>query len=309
MYSHSFRTKVVTGSFTLPVMAIVAAVCWMLPDVSSWQLWTGLGMAGLTTYVAMELNNRFALLRIRSRLVSSTYLLLMTACPVLHNLIDTALPVGLCLAVSYAMLFASYQQIKAQGYVFHAFLCIGIGSLLYPPMLVLALTYYFNMVFQLRNFTWRSFMAGLFGISLPYWVYAVWAIWNNRLDTAFLYLPEWFIPHVPDYSRFGLQEWITVGALCFFTLVALIHFFHTAYNDKIRTRMLFYVVVTQQAVFTAGLFLLPEHLYYHLPLFLFNSSLLIAHYYALAKGRFFDSWFNLSLAAWIALGLYNYLNL
>ena len=91
--------------------------------------------------------------------------------------------------------------------------------------------------------------------------------------------------------------------------MALIHFFHTAYNDKIRTRMLFYVVVAQQAVFTAGLFLLPEHLYYHLPLFLFNSSLLIAHYYALAKGRFFDSWFNLSLAAWIALGLYNYLNL
>ena len=41
----------------------------------------------------------------------------------------------------------------------------------------------------------------------------------------------------------------------------------------------------------------------------FNASLLLAHYYALAKGRFFDSWFNLSLAAWIALGLYNYLNL
>ena len=46
-----------------------------------------------------------------------------------------------------------------------------------------------------------------------------------------------------------------------------------------------------------------------LSLFVFNASLLLAHYYALAKGRFFDSWFNLSLAAWIALGLYSYLNL
>lgn len=308
MYSHSFRSKVVSGTFTLPVMAIMAAVCWMLPDLSSWPLWAGLCIAGLTTYVAMELNNRFALLRIRSRMVSSTYLLLLTACPTLHSSVLTALPVALCLALSYAMLFASYQQMKAQGYVFHAFLCIGMGSLLFPPMLGLALTFYLNMIVQLRNFTWRSFTAGLLGLALPYWIYAVWAIWNNRLDTAFVYLTAWFAPHVPDFSTFGPHEWVTVGMLCFFTLLALVHFFHTAYNDKIRTRMLFYVVVTQQLAITAGLFLLPEHLDCMLSLFVFNASLLLAHYYALAKGRFFDSWFNLSLAAWVVLALYNNLN-
>ena len=306
MYSHSFRSNVVTGSFTLPVMAILTLVVWMIPDVEDWRLWAGLGMTFLTAYSVMELNNRHTLLRVRSRMMSVSYLTLMLTCPALHAWHIGMVP-PLFYVVSYLLLFASYQKTRAEGYIFHAFLFCGIGSLVFPPMLVLLAAFYFSMIFQLRNFTWRTFMAGLFGLAVPYWFYAANAVWHNHLDTAFLYLIDWFHPALPDYSQLTLPQLTTAAFLIFIVVVSLVHFFHTAYNDKIRTRMLFYVLVTQEICLLVGMVMLPSHFETQSRLFAVNSAAFIAHYYAFGRGRFFDLWFNLSVLLFVGLGVFNYL--
>lgn len=305
MYSHSFRNSVVSSTLTLPVAAVGVLVLWMLPAVADGLLWGGLAVTGLTTYVVMELNARNALLRIRSRLMSVTYLVLMLVCPFLHGWSPAALS-ALCFALGHATLFASYQQTRPEAYVFHTFLFAGIGSLAFPPLLVVAVGYYFSMLFQLRNLTGRSFVAGLLGLLLPYWLHAAHAIWHNRLDTAFLPLLEQLRPRIPDYASVPAGRWVTLGVVGFFALLAFIHFFHTAYNDKIRTRMMFYVIATQEVLLAAGFGLLPHCFDALLRLFLVNSSLLIAHYFALGRGRFFNAWFNVSLLLLAALGVYNY---
>lgn len=175
MHSHSLRDTVVQGTLTLPVAALATLALWMLPDATDARLWGGLAATGLTTYVIMELNTRHALLRIRSRMMSTTYLALMLACPFLHEW-SAGAGVAACFALSYAALFASYQQARAEGYVFHAFLFAGLGSLAFPPLLAVAAGYYFSMLFQLRNLTGRTFLAGLLGLALPYWLYAAYAI-------------------------------------------------------------------------------------------------------------------------------------
>lgn len=303
--SHSFRNSVVSSTFTLPTMAVIVLLVWVLSDVTDVNLWGGLAVTELTAYLIMELNNRNALLRIRSRMMSVTYLALMLVCPALHTWSMEAIPT-VCFVLAYFMLFSSYQQFRAEGYIFHAFLLLGIGSMVFPPMLVLAIAYYISMLFQLRSLTWRTFMAGLFGLAVPYWILAAYAIWNNQLDTAFLYLNDWFVPHVPDYSLLKLDQWITVGIFFALALFAFVHFIHTAYNDKIRTRMLLYTVITMQVFLTVGLLLLPEHFDKQMRLFIANSSLIIAHYYALGKGRLFNTWFNLTVLILIVLGVYNY---
>lgn len=306
MYTHSLRSSVVTGSFTLPIMMVITLVLWLAPDISEWQLWAGLGMTGLTAYLLMELNNRNALLRIRSRLMSTTYLAMMLACPALHEWSINMIPV-LCYVVSYFLLFGSYQRTRAEGHVFHVFLFAGIASLFFPPFLVLILGYCLSMIFQLRNFTPRTFMAGLLGLIVPYWFVAASAIWQNKLDSAFLYLLDWFTPSLPDYSQITLPQLITVGMILFWAVVSVMHFFHTAYNDKIRTRMLFYVLATQEFILLAGMLLLPSHFDEQLRLIIVNSSAFISHYYALARGRFFNIWFNVSLCLLVLLTIFNYL--
>lgn len=303
---HSFRHNVVTGTLTLPIIALVMMVVWILPAPTDIYLWGGLIATYVTAYLIMELNNRNSLLRIRSRMMSSTFLILMAACPSLHSWTIDFLPT-VCLILGYFMLFSSYQQTRPEGYIFHSFLFISVGSIVFPPMIVLGIAYYFCMVFQLRNFTGRSMMAGLLGLLTPYWIYAAYAIWNNQLDTAFTYLFKWFEPHIPDYQLLGCTEWTTLSVIFFITLLSFIHFFHTAYNDKIRTRMLFYVIATVQVFLTVGVVLLPDSFELQMRLFIANSSLLIAHYLALGKGRFFNTWFDIVLCILIALGLFNYL--
>ena len=147
----------------------------------------------------------------------------------------------------------------------------------------------------------------LLGAMVPYWFYAAIAIWENQLDTAFLYLEPWLSLPQPDYSQLSLPQWITAGTMAFLAIMALVHFFHTAYNDKIRTRMLIYVITTMEFIIMAGLLLVPKYFDELMRLFIANSSTLIAHHYALGKGRFFNAWFYLILMLLGALGIYNYL--
>lgn len=308
MYNHSFRNKVATGQFTLPVTMIITLLGWVMPDPGSVLLWIGAAVTGISAYLIVELNNRNTLLRIRSRMMSSTFLVLMLVCPALHVWQKEMLIVPLFL-LSYFVLFASYQKVRPEGEIFHAFLFQGLASLIFPPMLVVCLGYYISMMFQLRNFTFRTFAAGLLGALLPYWFYAAFSLWNGTIDTAFVYLYDWFLPRIPDYSVVSRDQWITLGVIGFFSLTAFIHFFRTAYDDKIRTRMLFYVLATQQILIILGIVLLPQCFEEEMRLLIVNSAFFIAHHFALARGRMMDVWFVVSLMLLVAFGTYNIWNM
>lgn len=305
LHTSSFRKLVVSGSMSLPVMAVVTLFLWLLPGLHRWDLWAGLGVAGLTTYLLMELNNRNSLLRVRSRMISVTYLFLLSFTPFLHSgSLASFLP--LLLVLSYFMLFASYQRNRPEGYIYHAFLLLGIGSLVFPYFGVLAFGFWFSMIFQLRSFTWRSLMASFLGLLTPYWLYAAYLIFNHRLRETLAVPVEMFRPEWIDLSQLPLSAVCFFGVLLVLTIIAFAHFFYTAYNDKIRTRMLFYTIAIQEVLLAAGLLFFFRYMAELSGIFLLNSSFLLAHYYALAKGRAFNAWFNLSLFLLLALGLWNY---
>ena len=79
-----FRNRSAKSMLTLPLVAVIAGVVWVLPDPRSAWLWGGFAIVCALTYTLRELNNRFQLLRIRSRLVSATFLTLFAALPDLH---------------------------------------------------------------------------------------------------------------------------------------------------------------------------------------------------------------------------------
>ena len=126
------RKSIVTGEFTLPVMALLTLPLWALPDWANWSLWAGLVLTGFTAYLIMELNNRNTLLRIRSRMMSTTFLFLMLICPQLHGLHSGMLSM-LLWVLSYHTLFASYQHRRPRGLcVPHVFLCVVWAVCFFP---------------------------------------------------------------------------------------------------------------------------------------------------------------------------------
>lgn len=293
-----------TGSFTLPMAALLACGLWLLPDGVGAMEWGGLAATGVVAYVMTEWNNRFSLIRIRSRLMSATYLLLMGACPFLH-VWDTAMVPVVCMLLAYGLLFMAYQKPRAEGEVFHAFLFTGIGSFFFPPLLLLAPLHYVAMFVQLRVLGWRTFVAGLFGLVLPYWFYAGWLLWQHELGA---FLSRWtgafdFSP--PDYACLTLPQEVSFLFLLFFSLTSLAHFVRTSFNDKIRIRMFFYMMLVQELLLIVSVVLLPQHFDVLFRLLVANSAPLLAHYFALARGRWMNAWFIVSLVLLLLLAAFN----
>ena len=113
---------------TLPFMVIVTLLsCFLQHAFDSFYLWITLVETGILVYVLMEWNSQCQLLRVRSRMISSTVLAFVAAFPALQVSTWCWLP-ALFLVLSYFIAFKGYGQLKPQGWVFYAFLFVSAGD-------------------------------------------------------------------------------------------------------------------------------------------------------------------------------------
>lgn len=309
MRDRKFRNKVSESWLTLPLVAVVVSVFWVLPNARDLLLWGGLALVGLMAYILVEWNNGSQLLRIRSQMISVTFLALMAAFPQGHLLSLESLP-SLCLLLSYFILFRAYGLYEPQGVVFHAFLFLGIGSLVEPLLLLLVPFLFFSIQVQLRALTPRSLGAGLIGWILPYWFYLPYLLWSEGFSVVVL--REWtesLVPTLPNYSAVPLSHWISLGVILFLALVSILHFVRTSYNDKIRTRQYFYLLLVQELPIVLLAAAFPDRADIFFPLLLLNTTPFIAHYFALAKGRGMNLWFLFWVLILLWIGISHHLHL
>lgn len=308
MRENSFRTRVASGAFTLPFMAGLSVLLWLLPGFGGWQQWAGLAAVGLTTYLLAELNNRYALLRIRSRMVGSSFLALALACPGLR-LLSPEHGAMVALVVAYFQFFAAYQQHRPEGHLFYAFLCWSLASFCWPPLLLAVPLLLLCLLLQLRALTGRSWLAAMMGVALPYWCLAAWGIWQESLRETFLPFAEAFRLAAPDYAAIPSAPLAVMGFTAVLSLLAMLHFSQTFYKDKIRTRLFYYFIISIELLLLLACALQPQHYTVLLPLLIANSAPVIAHYFALARGRAADYFFIVCLVLLTGLTLFNHLDL
>lgn len=308
MQNRDFRHRVVTGSFTLPVTAVLTALLWIAGGAGIYQGWEALGLTALLAYLLVELNNRFALIRIRSRMMGVTFLALIAACPFLQGNALAYLPaIGLTLA--YFPLFAGYQSPRTSHRAFYAFLAVGLSAWAYPPLILLAPILLFGMAVQLRSLSGRTLVSALLGLLTPAWLLLGWGLWTDRVPSLFAPLIDAFRFQPPDYAVLSRSQWVSVVFLATLSLPAILHFIRYAYNDKIRTRMYFYLFLIVEIILWGALAVQPQAFDALFRLLLVNSAPLIGHYFALARGRFMNAWFILWLLLLVALAGFNYLSL
>ena len=125
------QNTVSTSNFTLPVSVVLSLVVWLVVGVPAdnyphggcglWSLVPGLLTDGLLSvaigasllvlaaYLIIELNNKEVLLRIRSRLLSSMLLLLVSASAFLHQF-QPALVLLVLVLLAFFYLFSTYHD-------------------------------------------------------------------------------------------------------------------------------------------------------------------------------------------------------
>lgn len=87
-----WQNKIAESSVTLPAVCVIVTLLWWLP-LGSYSTAYLLGWVScvFTAYIVIETAATCALLRIRSRMVTSLLLLLLTGCGFLHPLQTTPL--------------------------------------------------------------------------------------------------------------------------------------------------------------------------------------------------------------------------
>ncbi len=295
MRQKGFRQNFTQSFATLPLVALVTAAVWMLPNLSSLRLGGGLLATALMTYVVIECNNRYHLLRVRSRMNSVVFLVLMAAFPTLHDLGLHLIPAAALLS-AYFVLFRTYGQTRTQGTLFHTTLLLSLGSLAFPQLIVVLPFLLFVAAVQLRALNLSAFGGALLGAVLPYWIYLAVQLALCDFDWTLVPAQLWEqLPPLPTfaYTDVPLSHWVGYAAVIVPGMVATAHFFSSSYNDKIRTRQFLYALTVLQIPILLLTALYPEQRNTLLPLLIVVYTPMISHHLTLARGRMADVWFIL----------------
>lgn len=296
----------VAGSvFTLPVCAVVAVLVWWLP-LGQYHLdyAIGLGLATLTAYVLLEINTRFQLIRVRSRMVASVWMLFAAATASLHVWHDGTI-VALAFAAAHLFLFHTFEEKQPVKQSFHAALFLGVAALFAPWMVVFVPLFILHQAIYLRSLTFRCFFATLIGAAFPAFVVLVPSVVTND----FTRIGDWCTVFMA-LNRIGPENYLglTLQQACswllpfLLTLLGGIHYLYTSFNDKIRVRMVLYIFVTDVLVIQVFTALQPQYIELLLPSMLVCGSPLIAHFFALTRSWFTNFLFVLSLLLVVGLG-------
>ena len=298
------QNKVAESRLTLPVSVALFIVVRLFQVVGvSFAAAAAAPLCLCAAAVMLETNVALQILRVRSRLGESLWLLLAAAMPFLYGLGAPAVCAS-CLAAGMGLLLCCYQNRNAVLLVFHSFLFLGAGSLLSPVMIPLALLFYFCLAFLMRAFSWKGLWAGIVGLLTPYWCWVAWeACVGDVMRVADHVLALWL--WVLDWDGLSLLPAVRLlpvwCLLVFFGLTGIIHYMRKRYDDKIRTRMMLYVYVCVTVFLHVVFLLLPGQRMELLAMMAVSTSPLMAHYWAMTRGRVGWIVLMVSLVGWLAV--------
>ena len=330
------QNRIAESRSTLPVVSVIGALVAVAigafgmglgRDVFvSVEWWVLVCILVVSTMLMVELNNANSLIRIYSRMVSCSFLLLTLMATFLFPSLRGAV-VGLSFIVSYTFFLRAYQDRTAVGSIFAAFLALGAGSLFFAQLLYFVPLFWLLMGIRLNALSWRTFFASLFGLVTPYWLVAPYFLYTQDYLTPmnhFLCLGE-FLPLQTVFSLEGplVAPFFTdpvllltphgsvlapIFTLCFvllLTFVGIIHFLRQSSSDKLRTQMVYEMFIIVTLAIILFIVLQPQHLNFLLRLLIINTATLIGHFLALTRTKLTNVAFFLILALTFLFTGYN----
>lgn len=291
--------------WSLPVLFVLSACVWVFVGIHDMKVWPCFGCACIATLFMAELNNANSLIRIYSRMVSCSFIALLTMAPMLFSSLQTSV-VTLCAVGFFTSLFRCYQDAQSPGWVFYSFVCLGLASIVWVQVLFFLPILWIVMATPLFCLSVRTFVASLLGIIMPYWFMLGYCVVMADIEMFvrhFVALAQ-FSP-LCDLSGHTLMDAILLGFVVLCALIGSVHFFATDYNDKIRTRMLYRVFIIVDVAALVFVVLQPQHFAPLWGIMVVTTAPLIGHFIALTKGRISATTTYVLMAAVVAITAYN----
>ena len=272
----------------LPVAILYSVAVWLLAGLVQHQWWLQFGCFALSTFLIMELNRLNMLIRIYSRMVSVSFIVLSVAAVFLFPSFRGAFTL-MCFIASLLPFYNCYQDKETPGWTFYAFLCLGMGSLADIHLLYFVPVFWLMMATIVYSLCWRTFIASVIGLLTPYWFWVPWMLWQGEggmmpLVEQVSGLGDVRMPF--DFSVLSFQQLLMLAVVILLGVTGGIHFVRKSYLDKIRTRQLYYsffIIALSALLFLA---LQPQHYDLLMRILIVAVSPLIGHFLALTNTRF-----------------------
>ena len=129
------QNRIAESRWALPICAAYTLLICLISGLFSEGIWAQLALTAIATLLMVELNNRNSLIRIYSRMVSCSFLVMTMMTPHKIESINGCI-VSMCFVAFYLALCNAYQDKKATGYVLWAFAAIGVASIVWIQILL-----------------------------------------------------------------------------------------------------------------------------------------------------------------------------
>ena len=310
--SHSLRKRITKSDATLAMSLIVAVCIWMAGAWALPLLWGCLALALLTAYCVLEMNNRCHLMRERSRMMSSVFLLIIASFGMLHT-DGRALTVALTISILNYRLLVSYQQKNAVWPAATAFMMLGISICLFPPLILLTPFIWFGCHHHIQILTRQVWRASLLGLITPFIYALLYMLWKGIAPLDYILSSvSTSSPLFCGFSAYPLPPLpilVSSGALILLALWSIAHFGRTSNKNNTRTRLSLEMLTMEFYFLFLLAALFPQDIQVLMAAILVVAAPLIGHYVTLADGRLHDFAFWLWTLVFIALGVLNKCNL
>lgn len=300
-----FQEKIAASRFSLPVTATLAALVWVAVGLMVGNIWVEFAFTIISTLLMVELNNRNALMRTYSRMVSCSFLALITMAGFPDPSLKASI-VTMCFIAFYLIIWNGYQDKTSSGWTFYAFFCIGLASLVFIQAIYYLPILWLMMIFFTNSFSVRTLFASLIGVIAPYWFSAGYYFYTDNTDGLIAHFVE-FINYreLFDYSQITVHQVVNFSFIILLGLIGTVHFIRTSYADKIRTRMIYESLIMLNFVTLAFLILQPQHDKELGGIMIVNTAPLIAHFITFTKGKIANLSFIILLAVMVLIMLFN----
>lgn len=296
------QTEVATGRFTLPVVILVCLLLWTF-TFGEWSEWMSFGVAAIVGYLMIEANTAFTLIRTRTSLPVCIYWFLHSILLFLHSSgWEVLVPLAFILATFH--FFRSYESPAPPFPVFHTFLFISLGSLVFPPFFCLAPLYFFAMM-PFRALNAKSFWASLIGCITPYWFLFGYAFCFDNMPLFLEPLQAMGHFHLFEFGQVSMSEALSWGVVTVSLIISCVHYWQVSYMDKTRTRICFSFMALTGLLASLFCILQPPYAHGWMQIQLIPTAFLMGHLFSLTRNRFSGILFIVTFVAYISLMLFN----
>lgn len=279
------QNTVAEGRFTLIFTCIYALIVTLPQAINIENMWIQLILLAVSTLLMMEFNNANALIRIYSRMVSCSFL----ALSVIDSTLLSSIKGGvfqLFFILFLLFLFRAYQDKKAHGYIYYAFLSLSISSLCFVQVLFLVPFLWVLLFTNVLAGSIKNLSASILGLLTPYWLALGYSLYSNNIGPLFNHfavLSQFEEPF--NMALLSNNSLLILSFLSLLSLTGIIHFLRNSFLDKIKTRMIYEALIALNIIIFVFIVLQPQHYSYLIRLFIITVSPLIAHFVALTRTK------------------------